>query len=302
MTSLPTTAADERVAFRREAKQLVEQGRIDLALELCDSTAGRARQHDDQDFLDQTTVTRANLLVQSGEGERVVPELRRLLLRTTDLANRFYAAYAISYFYDLASNTDKSRFYARQALRFAGEWGNRDAMSGAHNVLANLLVLDSFFEEAEVEYDQALKLQDPVDSPERGVLLSNIGYCRIVLGRLRQGYSDLTVSLRMLRRLGAEGCIQAPMIGLSYACLELGKPQRACRYAERALNLSEQSKNPDNIKKCLYLLGEAEKYCGRTTAAYESFSKLQRRFFPENPMVVDFLMAADVRRMINLMA
>ena len=302
MTSSTSTAIDERVAFRRDAKQHLAQGRIDLALALCDSSAERARRLDDQDFLDQTTVTRANLLVQSGDGDRVVPELRRLLLRTTDLANRFYAAYAISYHYDLAGNSDKSRFYARQALRFAEQWGNREAMSGAHNVLANLLVLDSFFDEAETEYDEALQLLDPVDSPERAILLSNIGYCRIVLGRLRQGYSDLTVSLRMLRRLDAGGWSHLPMMGLSFACLELGKPERACKYAEEALEISETTKNPDNVKKCLYLLGEAEKYCGRTTAAYESFSRLQRSFYPENPMIVDFLMAADVRRMINLMA
>lgn len=302
MNSLPTTATDERLAFRQDVKSLVTQGRIERALEFCDGKAEQAEVAGDQDLFDQARVIRAHLLVQSGEGERVVSELRRLLLRTTDPANRFYSAYAISCHYDLSSNVVKATFYAKQALGIAEQWGDRVSISAAHNHRANLMVLDSLFEEAESEYSKALDYQDPADSAERAVLLSNIGYCRVVLGRIRRGYSDLTISLRMMRRLDSRGYLNLPMMGLSFACLEIGKPERARKYAQQALELSEQSANPDNIKKCLYLLGEAEKYCGRTTAAYECFSVLQRRFYPENLMVVDFLMAADVRRMINLMA
>lgn len=302
MTSIPRTAEDERLAFRQMVKDLVAKGQIDQALDFCTSKAEQAESEGDQGFFDQARALRAQLFVQGGRGDEVVPELRRLLLRTTDLPSRFYAAYAISCHYDMASNASKGHFYAKQALSVAQQWADRTSIAAAHNQLANLLALDSFFDAAEAEYQKALDLQDPVDSTDRAMLLANIGYCHVVSGRLRQGYSDLAASLRMLRRLGSEAWLHVPMMGLSYACLEVGKPARARTYAERALELSEQMDNPDSVKKCLYLLGEAQKYCGRTTAAYESFSALQRRFYPENPMVVDFLMAADVRRMINLMA
>ena len=302
MTSLPTTAADERVAFRQNVTTLVTQGRFDQALDLCDAKAAEARARSDQDLLDQASVIHTYLHIQCGRGGESVPELRRILLRTTDLVSKFYCAYAISFHHKLEGDPDKAQFYGKQALTFAQQWGDRSSIAGAHNNLANLLVIASFFDEATTEYAEAIELQDPVDSPSRAVLLANIGYCRVVLGRLRRGYSDLITSLRMMRRLDCRVYQPLPMMGLSFASLEIGKPERARQYAEKALELSEQHENPDSIKKCLYLLGEAEKYCGRATAAYESFSMLQRRFYPENPMVVDLLMAADVRRMINLMA
>ena len=40
----------------------------------------------------------------------------------------------------------------------------------------------------------------------------------------------------------------------------------------------------------------------RDLAAYERFHELQRRFYPQQPMVVDVLMQADVRQLVHLMA
>jgi hypothetical protein len=56
------------------------------------------------------------------------------------------------------------------------------------------------------------------------------------------------------------------------------------------------------VKNALFLLGEAEKLWGHTLDAYEHFSELQSRFYPNEPFIVSLLMTTDIRGMINLMA
>lgn len=302
MNAAPIHLESERQAFRQQIQARVAQGQWDEALRFCDDTLKRAGSLGDPDFVDQVITSRANLLINRGEGAQVVAELRRLLMRSADPANRFSASYAISYHYDLCAQPDKGLFYAKQSLRSAEEWGDLEAQSRAHNLLGNLYALDSLFAEAVAEYQRALEFQAPGDSVDRSIQLSNLGYCRVVTGIMSHGYRDLTSSLRMMRRLGSRTWLHLPLMGLSFACLEVGRPARARRYATDALESSERVENPDSIKNSLFLLGESEKQCGNSSSAYERFVALQRRFYPDNPMVVDILMATDVRRMINLMA
>ncbi|MEM7350439.1 MAG: hypothetical protein AAF657_06510, partial [Acidobacteriota bacterium] len=56
------------------------------------------------------------------------------------------------------------------------------------------------------------------------------------------------------------------------------------------------------VKNALYLLGESEKLSGNEFQAHRHFTRLQREFYPDDPVIPDFLMATDVRKLINLMA
>ena len=91
-------------------------------------------------------------------------------------------------------------------------------------------------------------------------------------------------------------------VGLAYGYLEIDRPRRARDHARRGLRLAEEVEIPWQIKNALYLLGESEKLSGNEVMAHRHFSRLQQDFYPEDPVIPDFLMATDVRKLINLMA
>ncbi|MDA8021056.1 MAG: hypothetical protein MPN21_26765 [Thermoanaerobaculia bacterium] len=289
-------------ALRQSIQERVTAGQLDTALELCDQAIDLARQLDRSDLRDQTQCNRASIQIALGHGDQAVGELRRVLMRSGDPSIRFSAAYAISQFHESRAEAERSLTFARQALRYADQSGDQLVQSRANNRLANLLVLDSSFHEAICTYEQALQLLGAGDSIDKSLLLSNLGYSRVVIGNLSRGYKDLSSSIRMLRRIDADLWERHPLLGLAYACLEVGRPERAARHARRALDFAEVARDTGSIKNALFLLGEAEKNAGHTAVAYDCFSQLQRRFYADNPMVLDILMATDVRKMINLMA
>ena len=93
-----------------------------------------------------------------------------------------------------------------------------------------------------------------------------------------------------------------PRLGLSFAYLEIDRPERAVIHARRGLDLAEQAGVQAQMKNALYLLGEAEKLSGNEPEAHLYFTRLQEEFYPQDPVIPDFLMVTDVRKLINLMA
>jgi TolA-binding protein len=58
----------------------------------------------------------------------------------------------------------------------------------------------------------------------------------------------------------------------------------------------------DRVKNALYLLGDAEREAGDLDSAYEYFYRLQQRFYPDSPQLVDMMVAVGMRKMVNLRA
>ncbi len=290
-------ALRERIVEAVNAGQVEEADRLSLeAFKLAKSEGSAAD-------VDHALGNRANILIALGRGAEVVSELRKMLMRTTDPSTRFTAAYAISRHHSLQGESERSMFYARQALRCAEEENEADLLAKGHNMVANLLLRDSYFAEACVSYEDALKYIPPGYQNDRAGILSNLGYCHAVLGKISIAFRHLMASLRMMRRLKAGGWSRFPHLSLAYAYLEIGRHQRAIQHAEVALEISENTAGAEEqVKNSLYLLGDAYKICGRDAVAYEHFLELQKRFYPEQPFIVDVLMATDVRKMINLMA
>ncbi|MEM9556386.1 MAG: hypothetical protein AAGC60_19170 [Acidobacteriota bacterium] len=302
-THRPVDARERIAELRDRITRDVGLGRLEVALERCDEAIDLAHTADLGDEADLVFCIRSGIQIARGEGEGVVAPLRRILMASTSRLNRFQAAYTVSQFHDAEKDSEKSLFYAKQALRYAEELDDPSVLGRAFNRLGNLLTLDSYFDEAAEHYRRALDLQSSEDGVERAIMLSNLGYCSTVLGHLREGLDQLIASLRMLRRLHADRWSHLPHLGLSYACLELGRVRSARRHAREALRRAERNQAYDpHAKNALYLLGEAEKQLGDDVAAYERFAELQRRFYAEQPFVVDVLMATDIRKMINLMA
>ncbi|MEM8930617.1 MAG: hypothetical protein AAGE94_05550 [Acidobacteriota bacterium] len=300
----PTNPQDLLIQLRDEIRAAVGAGDFDHALELCDRAIACAREHGSGEDRDRAVCNRANILVAQGRGEAVIGEMRQLLMRSQAPSLRFQAADCISGVHAERREIERAIFYSRIALDHAMLSGIDGTLRIARINLSRLLLMDSRFADARVHLQAALgQMADEDESLERGLTLSNLAYCDTLLGDLDSGFRRGFSSLRSFRRQQAGNWLRLPHLVLSYAYLEAERYGRARSHATRALEWAEVTPNGDeHVKNALYLLGEAEKLEGMTEHAFSRFSKLQERFYPHEPFVVDVLMSTDIRPLVNLMA
>ena len=287
-------------SLRERLRLEVQQGRFEDAIQLCDEALVWAGERDDTVGADLARCNRCGVLIALGRGEEEAPAMRRILLGSAHSVNCFLAAYNLSRIHEAKRETDRGLFYARLALGHAERAERRDLIGTVYNQLGSLQTIDCRFDDACQSYASALELS-PAE-PDRSIMESNMGFCRVMLGEHRQGFEALFRSLRSMRRHGLEAWETLPRLGLAYAYLDLGKVAAARRHAARGLECAEQAEFPEQILNALYILGEAEKQLGNELAAYECFQRLQRDYYPDEPFISEFLMTADVRRLVNLMA
>jgi len=280
----------------------IEAGRLEEAASIIANALAWARQHGDQSQVDNAVCAGASVAIQLGRGDSELPRLREILLRSGDPVICWLAAYPISLHYELAKNYKKSLFYARLTRDRAELVGRPDWLAYSHNQIGNAFLGESFVTEASSEYEKALELMPLEPSVWRALALQNLGYCRILQKRFREGYTLLYQSLFTLRRFRALRYEAAVRLDLCFAHLETGRHAHARRQGEAALRVAERTEQPEAVKNALYLLGETESLSGTGGAAHSYFSRLQKQFFPDASYLPAFLMTVDVRKMINLHA
>jgi tetratricopeptide (TPR) repeat protein len=288
--------------LNRRGHEAAEAGRLEEALGLFDEMVAWAQRRDANELIDLALCNRAAVAVVLGRGETELPRLRKILLRNEDPVNCRLAAYNIARHYELNRNHSKALFYARIARERAEQQGRRDWVASSHNLIGNILLAESFVEEAAREYARALALMPEEPSVWQARILDNLGYCRVLQRRDAEGYSLLYRSLGGLRRSGAERYLISTHIDLCFAHLETGRYRHARRHGARALALAERMADLDAVKNALYLLGEAANLSGDVIGACRFFSRLQREFFPDVNYLPGFLLAVDVRKLVNLHA
>jgi len=299
---IPETAQVPFEDLLAQANRAIVAGQLAEAETVLEAALAHARESGDRREIDRAFCSHASLAIELGHGEGHIKELREILLRNSDHESCFLAAYGIARAYDFSKSYKKALFYARIARDRAEVLERREWMASAYNQIGNLLVVESFFEEACREYEQALELV-PADSEIRRALYEdNLGYCYIVQGRLEEGFRLLFQSYRTLRRAGAKRYSVHPRMALCFAYLEVGRPARALRCGREALEIAEEVGYWDATKNLLYLLGEAANLNGDLLLARSYFTRLQREFYPEAGYLPDFLLAIDVRKLINLKA
>jgi tetratricopeptide (TPR) repeat protein len=303
MTELKDDAA--RSVFeelRDRGAQAVEAGRLDEAESLFEEALAWAREHGDPRQIDLAVCNRAAAAIELGHGSGELPRLREILLRNADPVSCRVAAYNIARHYELSKSFKKALFYARIARDRSENLGRRDWLASSHNLIGNTLLAESFVETACEQYESALALMPDGPSPARAQILDNLGYCRVLQGRHAEGYPLLYESLRLLRHFGAERPEISARLDLCFAHLDTGRYAHARRQGIKAMSLAEKIGEPVSIKNALYLLGEVESLCGHIDAARSYFTRLQRDFYPEASYLPGFLLAVDVRQLINLHA
>lgn len=287
--------------FRERCYSLIEAGRLEEAEAIIRHALAAAQEQGDPRHVDGAICALAAVAIQLGHGDGELPRLREILLRSTDAGNCRLAAYNISLHYEFARNYKKSLFYARIAYDRALQLGRPDWLAYSRNQLGNALLGQSFVDEASLEYQAAVELI-PAPGVWRAIILDNLGYCRVLQKRFEEGYAFLYESLRQLRRFSAERYRVLPHLDLCFTHLETGHYVHARRHGVAAFELAEKFGNTEAMKNALYLLGETANLSGDTEIASGYFNRLQHDYFPDSPYLTGFLLAVDVRKLVNLHA
>lgn len=295
-----TESAFEEI--RSRGQRALDAGRMEEAVEILQSAVDLAVVQGDVRLIDVTRCNRAAAMVELGRGASEVPLLREILVRNLDAVSCRIAAYTIARHYELTKNYKKALFYARLTLDRSRLIGRPDWLASSHNLMGNTLLAESFVDEASAEYEQALALITEEPSQARARILDNLGYCRILQRRYREGYRLLYGSLKLFRQLGTRKYEIVPRLDLCFSLLETGRYRLAQRQGSVALALAESIGDGEAMKNALYLLGEVANLMGETDAATGHFTRLHREFFPQADFLPGFLMAVDIRKMVNLHA
>lgn len=246
-----------------------------------------------------------------GNGAKVMPELRRVLLGSAVDYNCWLASYTLARAHELEGQIKKALFYARLSHQHS-VGAHRPGLTGlSHNLLGNLLVAEGHEGDAAVEYRAALHQAD--SSPPTWVAGAegNLGYCLLVRAirstgfrrnRMREGLRLIYRSIRTFRREGVLQYCMLPHLDLCFAHLEFQRPATARRHGQRALALAKQYDDPSTIKNSLYLLGHVALADGDTETAHQYFNELRHRFYPDHAGLTDVLMSLDLRQVVNLRA
>ncbi len=264
----------------------------------------------DDDRADEAICDWGTAETELGNGARVMPKLRQVLLGSTVEHNCWLASYTLARAHELDGQIKKALFYARLSLNHSANVDRPGSTAASHNLLGNLLLAEGSEAGAAAEYRKALR--ESKDAPPLWVAGAegNLGYC-IVAGtsrqalrraRVRKGLRLLYRSLRTFQRAEAHLDAAISHLDLCFAHLELDRPQAAKRHGEKALALAEGHGDSETVKNCLYLLGQTAMLDGESERAQQHFSELERRFYPGRAGLANVLMSLDLRQVVNLRA
>jgi len=300
--TLAGPAPDDYEALAQAAREAKDAGQLRAALGLYERALEAARDIGDRDRIDRALCNRITVAIALGERDTVRVPLQTVLMRRTSSESAFLAADNLSWVFELSKDFKKGLFYAQMARNHAQAAANAVWLASTYNQAGNCLVGDSRFGEASRAYRQALALLPAGPSPARAGVWLNLGYCAAMLGEHPQAFDLAFRSLRCFRRLGDRRAQAWAHLDLCHAYVQVERAARACRHGRRALALAEATGESDLVKNVLFMLGEAEHKVGDIDAAYELFSRLQRDFYPQQPQLVELLLAVDLHRMVNLRA
>lgn len=294
-------ALQDYEGLRQLGDRAAQEGRLEAALGHLAGALEKAREIGDPDLEDRSLCNLTAVRIELNRADSALTELRGVLVRNSNPETCRLAAYSLARCYEIRKDHKKALFYARIARDHSKVLGRQDWLSSSHNQIANCLVAESFFDEAIDEYRLALEMVHEGHAGRRAVAEGNLGYCYVVRGNFATGMPLLVRSLRGLRRFGSEREVMVAHLDLCYAHLELGRHRWASLHGEKALGAAQRLGDQDTLKNALYLLGETANLLGDEEEAVAYFTRLKSHF-PDTPFLVDFLMAIDVRKMINLRA
>lgn len=280
----------------------VRRGDFAAALDAYGTSAELARSEGDPTKIDKAALNIAMARLQAGDAGSAEEGLREILLRSREPRLAFTAAYHLASSLRKRGKLEKARGYAHRAMERASALAAPDLIASTRNLLGNILVLQSRFEEAIAEYRSALATWDrqPGDTRYlRAILLENLGYALVVSQHPDEGIAMLTSAKRLADEVGDLRCRAEALQDLCYGSLLRDDLGAALGFGKAALDLSTRMRYDDIEENCHYLLGEIGSRSGDARLRDEHFGMLQERH-PELPQLKELLCAIDVTQIITL--
>lgn len=261
-----------------------------------------ARRSDDIATLQEAQANLSMIYLQIGEDRRAEEGLREILLNSQSPKTRFGAAYNLAISLRKQGRYGRARFYARQAMQSASRLRDAAAQAGCHNLLGNILMNQSYLDEALREYRKALTIRRRQKADVRfsiAILLDNIGYTYLLQKKYRRGVALIERALGVAEEVCAKRSVADCCQDLCYAYMRMGNYADATRSGARALEISKTGGYSDIEKNCYYLLGETAHLAGCSKERDLWFGRLQA-MHPELPFLQDFLCAFDLSSILTL--
>ena len=145
-----------------------DAGRLDEAVVHLDSCMAIAGRNADEELEERVLCARASIAFLRGEGDEYIPRLCQIVLRNRSDVNGFLAANNVARACELRRDYRKGLFYGRIARERATALGRPQWVAAAINQIANLLLAESYFDQAAGLYREALALVPPEDSTRTG--------------------------------------------------------------------------------------------------------------------------------------
>ncbi len=289
----------------RRAQAAFEGGGLEAASRLALSAHGLARDDGDEVLADRAFCHHCAYEIQLGGGDERIPQLKRILLQSTDPVNRYLAAYHTAVAYDLAEQPAKARSYAVRATTLAIELDDPARLATVENLAGNLAIQASDFADAEVHFKCALASYPASDGFRRimrAQITDNLGYVLMCTERLAEGLALCEQARAELEGLGADHYLHTVLQDLCYGYLLDERLERAERCGERALELAIEHSDEMIAKNCLFLLSEAAVRRGDAFRARRYLRELVSHY-PEvgvSDEIIDVFLATDLTTLVNL--
>ena len=290
--------------LRKTAKDAIWSGDYERALTLYEDGLALARSWKDRELEDLFTCNRATTLLEMDRQDFDLTRLKEIVLRSPSSPNAVLAAYASAHAHEVRGEYAKAAFYAQGALQKSRELGLEEWVAASLNLLANLELHESRFEQARGLFQEALdrfESEGRAESSEAAVAADNLGYCHIALDNVPVGLPLVHRSLSVLQSLGSRQAMDYPCLDLCFASLKLERMDEAESWGVRALDLGHEFGRNDVVKNAHYLLAEAYSEMGRESAADEHYEALSN-YYPDFPTLKSYLHQISLMGMINLRA
>jgi len=290
--------------LRKTAKDALWSGDYERALTLYDDGLGLARGWKDRDLEDLFTCNRATTLLEMDRQDFDLSRLKEIVLRNPGSPNAVLASYASAHAHEVRGEYTKATFYAQSALQKSRDLRLEEWTAASLNLLANLELHESRFEEALTLFQEALdryEAKGQGQSCEAAVVADNLGYCHIALDAIAVGLPLVHRSLSLLESLGSRQAMDYPCLDLCFSSLKLSHAEEAESWGVRALGLGKEFGRNDVVKNAHYLLAETYSEMGREGAAEEHYEALAN-YYPNFPALKNYLHQISLMGMINLRA
>lgn len=291
-----------------QARAAFVEGKLSQSEGLLQEAEDLATAHGEVDLADQAFCSRCWLHIEQETAGPLLPRLKRILLSSGNLRNRWLAAHHTAVADDIAGETARASSYAERAREIAAKLEDRELIARSANLTGTLALRSSNFEEAESCYQQALSLHSGENGVQRLMEAQerdNLGYVLMCTDRLKEGITLCEEARAQLEASGAEGVsdyLHQTLQDLCYGYLLDDQLDKAESCGEKALELALANDDPLVVKNCLFLLGETAVRRGDAFRARRRLRELAG-YFPEiaiSEEVVDVLLATDMTSVVNL--